>query len=75
MYTFYRTKDENRSTVEKRIPGDLLKFMLTSEEAWNIAKIIKNIMEKLRSDEKRNRNLNPQAQDTMHGAACCTSTS
>ena len=40
--------------------------MLTSEEAWNeIAKIIKNIMERLRSDEERNRNLNHKSQVRM----------
>ena len=45
--------------IEKLTPSDLLKFMLTSEEAWNeIAKILKNIMEILRSGEERNRNLN-----------------
>ena len=53
MYRFYRT-NENRG---------ILKFMITSEEAWNeIAKIIKNIMERLRSDEERNRNMNPLCQ-------------
>ena len=37
-----------------------LKFMLTSEVAWNeIAKMIKNILERLGSDEEGNRNLSP----------------
>ena len=37
---------------------DLLKFMRTSEKLWNeIAKIITNIMERLRNDKERNRNL------------------
>ena len=38
----------------------LVKFMMASEVAWNeTAKIIANIMERLRSDEQRKRNLNP----------------
>ena len=41
-------------------PRVLVKFMIASEVAWNkTAKIIGNIMERLRSDAERNRKVNP----------------
>ena len=74
-FTEQRTKIQTLLN-EKLTPRDLLKCMLTSEEACNeIAKIIKNIMERFRSAEEQNRNLNPLSQerkgayDNMHGAA------
>ena len=56
---------------DKFRPRYLQKFMLTSEVAWyEITKIIKNIVKRLRSNEKRNINLDPLISREGRGVGC-----